>query len=273
MPLNQLIDGHKGFVYKHIGVLPVFDEPFVGMGISRVHERHPVPIEPVRHGPVQDVDGGEGGDRYPVLLVHHPWGGVVELLDDDLTGAGREPGDLAALDIPAVRLADMVDEVLGTQLGPVSCWAPHVEGDLAGCHPTADPQRGNVAAVVGVEVAEKHLVGPVVRHHRRGETGDRPGADIEKERVTVAELDEPCRRRLRGAEVWHPGAEGGDPHLVIAQDLGLRVVVIAVVVRTLRPCRGFDLAVGDLFVLHNCSFLQLAALYAERDWPISAHMR
>ena len=236
---------------KHIGVLPVLDEPLVWVGIARVHERQPVPVESVRHRAVQDVNRREGGDGDPVFLVHHARGGVVELLDDDFSGVRRKACDLAALDVPFVGLADVVDEVLGAKLRLVPGRPPHIERNLAGRHPAADPQRGHVAAVVGVKVGEEHLVCPVIRHHGRGEPGDRTGTDIEEKGVAVAELDQPGGRCLRWAEVGHAGAKGGDAHLVVAEDLGLRVVVIPVVVGVDGMGCGLDLAVGDLFVFHG----------------------
>ena len=87
--------------------------------------------------------------------------------------------------------------------------------------PAADPDLGEIADVVGMQVRREVGGDVLMWDFERGEIRLRAGPEIEDEFVAVAELDQPGRVGLRAAHERPACAERDDAHLVRGQRLGV----------------------------------------------------
>ena len=95
--------------------------------------------------------------------------------------------------------------------------------------------------MIRVQMGDEHLVEVVVRDHVGGNVGHGPSPDVEQELVSIAEFDQPTRRRLATSCRRQPRATGGDPYLVLREFLGSRIVDIPI---GCRPRRGLYFSTG-----------------------------
>ena len=117
-----------------------------------------------------------------------------------------------------------IDHVRGTQGTVGAARPPNPELSLPVGDDATDPQRIEVTDMVGVQMAEKHLVEVVVGNLHRGDPLGGSEADVEDELVAVPEFDDPAGGSLLGPGVRHPGAAGDDPHLIGRERLAAGVV-------------------------------------------------
>ncbi len=110
-----------------------------------------------------------------------------ELIDLDLASDRRQPTG-ATVDIPGVRLDLLLDEMLRSPVGVVvrSVRAPNPWRALPASDPTTDVSRGEVPDVVGMQVADEHLVDQVIRDLEHRQVRDRSSPDVEDELLAVA---------------------------------------------------------------------------------------
>ncbi len=101
--LDQLLHGVEAFVDQQIGALGVVDKELARRGVAGEHEAKPVPLQPIAHRAVVDVDRREAFDDDAVLVVDHAGLGEIELVDLDL-GAGVRQQPEPRLGVPDQRL-------------------------------------------------------------------------------------------------------------------------------------------------------------------------
>ncbi len=116
-------------------------------------------------------------------------------------------------------------QLRGRARGPID-----LERRVTAIDPAGDPECGQITRVIGVQVADEDLVQLGIVRLKPRKPVRRSGPDIEEKRVTVSKLDqEACRDIARGL-VRHPGPQGGDAHLVLAEFLGPREICARILV-------------------------------------------
>ena len=225
---DQLFRRQEGLVDGHIRIQRVLGVPGVGHRVAADDHLQAVPVQRVADRAVTGVDRRPRFDGHAVLLVDDLVLALeVELVDVDLSRLGRQirqPGHV----VPVVGLQEVFDRVLGSHLGDGAARPPDLQRDGATRRPTAGPQTGEITPVVRVQVGEKDFVQIVKGDHQRRHVGVGAGADVEDELVAVAELDQPAGRRLAAARCRHARSQSNQPDLVRPENLGARVVDVAV---------------------------------------------
>ena len=104
------------------------------------------------------MDGGEGTDRDPVVLVDdlvHAL--VVELVDLGVVAPEVDkPG--TAREIPGVHLLHLLDGVLGAEFRNRAAGTPDSQGQYPPHERAADEQLPDGTEVIAVQVADEDLV-------------------------------------------------------------------------------------------------------------------
>ncbi len=94
-------------------------------------------------------------------------------------------------------------------------------------HDAAEPESGQVADVIDVQMPDENLVQVVVWDLLGRDPRVAAAPNIEEKLVAVSQLDQPAGGRLLGPSTRHAGTQGNDPHLVRLKILGARVVHVA----------------------------------------------
>ena len=77
-------------------------------------------------------------------------------------------------------------------------------------------------------MADEHLGQIFGRDHKCIDVPHRAGTNVEDHLFAITEFKQEARRSLPAALVWHAGAAGDDPDLVLSKHLGARIVDVAV---------------------------------------------
>jgi hypothetical protein len=221
--LHPLLGREEALVHHDVRALGLLGEPLVGDAVAPEHEAQAIPVEPEADGAVADVDGREGRHLDAVGVVDHGGLRVVELVGDDLP-TGIRQGARPGRHVPGPRLSYVIDVDLRAELRGRARRAVDVQRGVATVQPAPDPERRDVADVVGVEVAGEDLVQRGVVDLEAGQSigGSRP--QVEDEGLAVAELDQERRGDVAGRLIRHAGPQRHDAHLARAQLLGVGIV-------------------------------------------------
>ena len=215
-------------------------------GVARVHEGEAGEVDAVAHGPAAGVHDRERGHGHAAAS----YTACVWLKSNSVTSIFRLSGFIApalvvASQASACRIPSTKDRV--PRRGSVPARAPDADGPVGAPHlGVAAGECDQVGGVVGVQVAEEHLVELVHRQLQARVVGERAAAEVEDEEVAlgVADLDQDAGRGL-GAR--HPGvaaAEHGHAQLAVLQLLLTGDERLGV----LAPRRADDRRQGDRLV-------------------------
>ena len=151
--VHQDLGRCKALVDSEVGTGGVAHPPFVRVRVAAERELETLPLEQEAHRAVQRVDRRDRADGDAVLLVDHfVLGLVVELMDLDLETPYVDVAQPRSL-VPGVHLLHVLDHVLGAILGRLARGTPDAKRLDAIAGDTTDPQRIQIADVIGVEVS------------------------------------------------------------------------------------------------------------------------
>jgi hypothetical protein len=127
--------------------------------------------------------------------------------------------------------------------------------------------RHEVPHVVHVQVAGKHLVEFRKVGSQGEQVGEHPGAKIEQELVSVAQLNEVRDRYRSPGLIRHSGTEGGDPHFSGPKQLGIGKIAGGVLTVDYHRWRATarSIVLGHRRYVHNTqsSYYQQTSDYSD----------
>jgi hypothetical protein len=228
----------------------------------------PVPLQAVAHRAVEDMDRRKAFDDNAVLVVDHAGLGEVELVDLDL-GAGVGKQAEPRLGVPDQRLHLLFHEMLSavSRLGAGRA-VQHQRLDPA-AGPAPDPDLGEIADMIGVQMGGEIGGDVLVRNFQRSEVRLRAGPEIHDEIVAISQLDQPRAVRLTAPHERTAGAERGDAHLAGREGfcVGIEIIAQAGHDRSARPTKFRARSGKKLALKRDGLLVRGRSEYRAWQWP------